>query len=62
LKVEAFFNFIPDLVLKRRKNLFPLKNFISQLMWNADFIGLEGCEMKFFNGPIKNKTFGQQNL
>ena len=30
--------------------LGPLKSFISQTLWNANFIGSEGCEMKDFNG------------
>jgi hypothetical protein len=27
-------------------------------MWNANFIRLEGCEMKDFNGPIKKTIPG----
>jgi hypothetical protein len=30
--------------------LGPLKSFISQPLWNANFHGPEGCEMKDFNG------------
>jgi hypothetical protein len=42
----------PALGFKKSKKLDPLKIFISQPMRNANFIGLEGCEMKIFNGPI----------
>jgi hypothetical protein len=44
--------FNPDVAFKKSKKLDPLKFFISQPLWNANFHGLECCEMKNFNGPI----------
>jgi hypothetical protein len=32
--------------------LGPLKISISQPLWNADYIGPEGCEIEIFNGSI----------
>ena len=47
---EVLSEFIPNFAFKKRKKLDPLKTSISQPLWNANFIGLGGCEMKVFNG------------
>jgi hypothetical protein len=49
---EVLSGFIPDFAFKKRKKLDPIKIFISQPLWNAHSIGLGGCEMKIFIGPI----------
>ncbi len=40
----------PDFAFKKRKRPDPFKTCISQPLWNANYLGPEGCEMKDFNG------------
>jgi hypothetical protein len=41
----------PDFAFKKSKKTDPFKSSISQSLWNANFIGPEGCEMEDLNGP-----------
>jgi hypothetical protein len=42
---------IPDCAFKMSKKTDPFKSFISQPLWDVNFLGPECCEMKDLNGP-----------